>query len=48
MTRFETPFTHQVGIDIPIICGAMCPCTNPELVAAVSMLARLALCSRSR
>jgi nitronate monooxygenase len=36
MTRFETAFTKQVGIDIPIICGAMYPCTNPELVAAVS------------
>ncbi len=36
MTRFETPFTRQVGIDIPLICGAMYPCTNPELVAAVS------------
>ena len=34
MTR--TPFTHQVGIDIPIICGPMYPCSNPELVAAVS------------
>lgn len=27
---------RQVGINIPIICGAMYPCTNPELVAAVS------------
>lgn len=32
----ETAFTKQVGIDVPIICGAMYPCTNPELVAAVS------------
>lgn len=36
MTAAQTPFTRQVGIDIPIICGAMYPCTNPELVAAVS------------
>jgi nitronate monooxygenase len=36
MKRFETAFTRQVGIDVPIICGAMYPCTNPELVAAVS------------
>ncbi|RME34019.1 MAG: nitronate monooxygenase [Gammaproteobacteria bacterium] len=36
MSRFETPFTRQVGIDLPIICGAMYPCSNPELVAAVS------------
>jgi len=32
----ETPFTEQVGIDVPLICGAMYPCSNPELVAAVS------------
>ena len=36
MTRFDTPFTRQAGIDLPIICGAMYPCTNPELVAAAS------------
>jgi nitronate monooxygenase len=35
-TRLETPFTRQVGIDVPIICGAMYPCSNPELVAAAS------------
>src|SRR5437773_9322420 len=34
--RRETPFTRQVGIDLPIICGAMYPCSNPELVAAAS------------
>src|SRR5690348_14643302 len=33
---FETAFTRQVGIDLPIICGAMYPCSNPELVAAAS------------
>lgn len=32
----ETPFTRQVGIAYPIICGAMYPCSNPELVAAAS------------
>jgi nitronate monooxygenase len=32
----ETVFTRQLGIEVPIICGAMYPCTNPELVAAVS------------
>lgn len=36
MTTTKTTFTEQVGIDVPIICGAMYPCTNPELVAAVS------------
>jgi len=29
-------FTDKVGIDLPIICGPMYPCSNPELVAAVS------------
>ncbi|MEJ7810428.1 MAG: nitronate monooxygenase [Gemmatimonadaceae bacterium] len=31
-----TRFTRQVGIAVPLICGAMYPCSNPELVAAVS------------
>lgn len=32
----DTVFTRQAGIEVPIVCGAMYPCTNPELVAAVS------------
>ncbi len=32
----ETAFTKQIGIRYPIICGAMYPCSNPELVAAAS------------
>ncbi|HEX8725590.1 MAG TPA: nitronate monooxygenase [Gemmatimonadaceae bacterium] len=32
----DNAFTRQVGIDVPLICGAMYPCSNPELVAAVS------------
>ncbi|MEZ4380319.1 MAG: nitronate monooxygenase [Nannocystaceae bacterium] len=36
MTRISTPFTEAVGIDVPLICGAMYPCSNPELIAAVS------------
>lgn len=32
----ETPFTRQVGVAVPLICGPMYPCSNPELVAAVS------------
>ncbi len=36
MSRRETAFTRQVGIELPIICGAMYPCSNPELVAAAS------------
>jgi nitronate monooxygenase len=27
---------QQLGIEVPVICGAMYPCSNPELVAAVS------------
>lgn len=29
-------FTEHAGIDIPLICGAMYPCSNPDLIAAVS------------
>lgn len=29
-------FTRQAGIELPVVCGAMYPCSNPELVAAVS------------
>ena len=36
MTQLKTEFTEHVGIDFPIICGPMYPCSNPELVAAVS------------
>lgn len=36
MSRLETSFTKQVGIEVPLICGAMYPCSNPELVAAAS------------
>ena len=32
----ETPLTLDAGIGIPIVCGAMYPCSNPELVAAAS------------
>lgn len=32
----KTSLTEALGIEIPLICGAMYPCTNPELVAAVS------------
>lgn len=35
-TLLETPLTRQLGIEVPLICGAMYPCSNPELVAAVS------------
>lgn len=32
----QTDFSRALGIDVPLICGAMYPCSNPELVAAVS------------
>lgn len=32
----ETPFTAQARVDVPLVCGPMYPCSNPELVAAVS------------
>lgn len=32
----STRFTEHVGIEVPLICGAMYPCSNPELIAAVS------------
>jgi nitronate monooxygenase len=36
MPLLDTPVTRQLGIEVPLICGAMYPCSNPELVAAVS------------
>jgi nitronate monooxygenase len=32
----KTVFTEVTGVEVPLICGAMFPCSNPELVAAVS------------
>jgi nitronate monooxygenase len=38
--KFDNPLTRQfiqqAGVSLPIICGPMYPCSNPELVAAVS------------
>jgi nitronate monooxygenase len=39
----ETMFTKQAGIEVPLICGAMYPCSNPELIAAVSEAGGLGL-----
>jgi nitronate monooxygenase len=33
---YSTALTEQLGIEIPLICGPMYPCSNKELVAAVS------------
>ena len=32
----ETAFARHTGVQVPLICGPMYPCSNPELVAAVS------------
>lgn len=32
----DTALTRHAGIELPLICGAMYPCSNPELIAAVS------------
>lgn len=36
MKPFDTALTRHAGIEVPLIGGAMYPCSNPELVAAVS------------
>src|SRR5262245_64885049 len=36
MSLLRTAFTGQTGVEVPLICGAMYPCSNPELVAAAS------------
>jgi nitronate monooxygenase len=32
----DTALTRAAHIEVPLLCGAMYPCSNPELVAAVS------------
>jgi len=34
--KIETPFTQHAKVEVPLICGPMYPCSNFELVAAVS------------
>jgi nitronate monooxygenase len=36
VTLLDTPLTRQLRVEVPLICGAMFPCSNPELVASVS------------
>lgn len=38
-----THLTRDAGIEIPLICGAMYPCSNPELIAAVSDAGAIAI-----
>lgn len=40
---FDTPLTRDAGIEIPVLCGAMYPCSNPELVAAASQAGGLGI-----
>ncbi len=35
-TQTSTALTDAAGIELPLLCGAMYPCSNPELVATVS------------
>ena len=35
-TEIRTRLTEHAGVEFPIICGAMYPCSNPELVAAAA------------
>ena len=36
MSLLKTSLTEQLGVEVPLVCGAMYPCSNPELVAAAS------------
>ena len=36
MATADTPLTRDLGLELPVICGAMYPCSNPELIAAAS------------
>jgi len=36
MSTIDTALTRHAGVEVPVICGPMFPCSNPELVAAVS------------
>lgn len=36
MPTLETAFTRHAKVEVPVLGGAMYPCSNPELVAAVS------------
>ncbi len=36
-------FLELAGVDVPLICGAMYPCSNPELVGAVAAAGAMAI-----
>ncbi len=39
----KTALTEVAGIQVPLLCGAMYPCSNPELVAAASAAGALGI-----
>ncbi len=39
----QNPFLRDSGVAVPLICGAMYPCSNPELIAAVAAAGALAV-----
>ncbi len=43
MNHLQTKLTEQAGIAVPVICGPMFPCSNPELIAAVSQAGGLGM-----
>ena len=42
-SAFDTALTRHAHIRVPLICGPMYPCSNPELVAAVSAAGALGI-----
>jgi nitronate monooxygenase len=43
VTPATDKFLEQSGVEVPLICGAMYPCSNPELVGAVAAAGALAI-----
>jgi nitronate monooxygenase len=43
VTPATVEFLAQSGVEVPLICGAMYPCSNPELVGAVAAAGAMAI-----
>jgi nitronate monooxygenase len=39
----DNAFLRHTGVEVPLICGAMYPCSNPELIAAVAAASAMAI-----
>lgn len=39
----QEEFKRLAGVDVPLICGAMYPCSNPELIGAVARAGAMAI-----